>query len=202
MEQTIDLNMSISFDAANLDARTLQNLIHMIYSRGQLLKSATGGLFDASRTLLHLLAHSARCETVRDVVSVIAAHDAVYGPGLTGVTIPPESITFTGFPEAPDVLTLRAYGQLAYLMLNFSSEAKRVPARRSEIFNVKYAFRAWLVALGMNGPDFSESQAALLRDLPGCCNYRTEETRERAMERAREKRGAKKRGKIEFVYTE
>ena len=55
MENTIDLNMSFDFDAAQFDGASLRNLVHMIYSREALLNKSTGGCFHVAPTLIQLL---------------------------------------------------------------------------------------------------------------------------------------------------
>ena len=82
MENTIDLNMSFDFDAAQFDGASLRNLVHMIYSREHLLNKATGGCFNVAPTLINLLATCIELETVEDFLQVLVAHDAVYGAGL------------------------------------------------------------------------------------------------------------------------
>lgn len=205
MENMIDLNMSFTFSTEQLDGKALRNLVNMLYSRGPLLTAATGGRFGAARSLVHLLEQTAKSDNASDIVQALVAHDAVYGPGLTGVEITAESVTFTGFPEAPDVMTLRAYGQLAYLMLMRSAAANRIATRHIEILNVKYTFRSWLVDLGMNGDAFRDTRATLLAGITGNGSYRSDEGYARSLQRAKDERrakGGKPRGQVTFEYVE
>ena len=127
MENTIDLNMSFDFDAAQFDGASLRNLVHMIYSREHLLNKATGGSFNVAPTLINLLATCIELETVEDFLQVLVAHDAVYGQALHGIEITSQHVRINGFGEAPDVRTLKAYGQLAVLMATRSRELQGDP---------------------------------------------------------------------------
>ena len=63
---------------------------------------------------------------MEDFLQVLVAHDAVYGAGLAGIEITPQFIRISGFGEAPDIRTLKAYGQLAVLMATRSRELRYI----------------------------------------------------------------------------
>ena len=205
MENTIDLNMSFDFDAGQFDGPALRNLVHMIYTREYLLNKATGGSFRVAPSLIQLLSTCVELDTVEDFLQVLVAHDAVYGPGVQGLEISPQVIRFTGFGAAPDVRTLKAYGQLAVLMATRCRELRYVYARHFNITNELYTFHSWLVTLGMNGSEFKETREILMARLNGCMGYRTPQAREKALERAkllRARKEKKPRVEVTFEYTE
>ena len=142
---------------------------------------------------------------MEDFLQVLVAHDAVYGAGLTGIEITSQHVRISGFGEAPDVRTLKAYGQLAVLMATRSRELRYVYARHIPVTNELFTFRAWLVTLGMNGADFKETREILMARLDGCMGYRTPQTREKARERAkmlRARKEKKPRVEVTFEYVE
>ena len=205
MENTIDLNMSFDFDTGQFDGAGLRNLVHMIYSREHLLNKATGGSFNVAPTLINLISTCVELETVEDFIQVLVAHDAVYGQALHGIEITSQHVRINGFGEAPDVRTLKAYGQLAVLMATRSRELRYVYARHIPVTNELFTFRAWLVTLGMNGADFKETREILMARLDGCMGYRTPQTREKARERAkllRARKEKKPRAEVTFEYVE
>ena len=205
MENTIDLNMSFDFDTGQFDGASLRNLIHMIYSREALLNKSTGGCFHVAPTLIQLLSTCVELDTVEDFLQVLVAHDAVYGQALHGIEITLQHVRISGFGEAPDVCTLKAYGQLAVLMATRSRELRYVYARHIPVTNELFTFRAWLVTLGMNGADFKETREILMARLDGCMGYRTPQTREKARERAkmlRARKEKKSRVEVTFEYVE
>ena len=205
MENAIDLNMAFDFDASPFDGATLRNLVHMIYAREHLLNKSTGGCFNVAPTLINLLATCVELDTVEDFLQVLVAHDAVYGPALSGIEITPQHVRISGFGEAPDVRTLKAYGQLAVLMVTRSRELRYVYARHFSVTNELFTFRAWLVTLGMNGADFKETREILMARLDGCMGYRTPQSKEKALERAkllRARKEKKPRVEVTFEYCE
>ena len=205
MVNSIDLNMSFDFDTDQFDGASLRNLVHMIYSREALLNKSTSGCFHVAPTLIQLLSTCVELDTVEDFLQVLVAHDAVYGAGLTGIEITPQHVRISGFGEAPDVRTLKAYGQLAVLMVTRSRELRYVYARHFAVTNELYTFRAWLVTLGMNGREFKEAREILLAPLNGCMGHRTPQTREKALERAkmlRARKEKKPRVEVTFEYVE
>ena len=205
MENTIDLNMSFDFDTGQFDGASLRNLVHMIYSREALLNKSTGGCFHVAPTLVQLLSTCVELDTVEDFLQVLVARDAVYGAGLAGIEITPQFIRISGFGEAPDIRTLKAYGQLAVLMATQSQKLRYVYARHFAVTNELYTFRAWLVTLGMNGREFREAREILLAPLNGCMGHRTPQTREKALERAkmlRARKEKKPRVEVTFEYVE
>lgn len=205
MENTIDLNMSFDFDTGQFDGASLRNLVHMIYSREALLNKSTGGCFHVAPTLIQLLSTCVELDTVEDFLQVLVAHDAVYGQALHGIEITSQHVRINGFGEAPDVRTLKAYGQLAVLMATRSRELRYVYARHIPVTNELFTFRAWLVTLGMNGADLKETREILMARLDGCMGYRTPQTREKARERAKILRARKeKKPRVEgtFEYVE
>ena len=204
MDNTIDLNISFDFNAGRFDGPSLRNLVHMIHSREYLLNKATDGCFHVAPSLIQLLSSCVELDTVEDFLQVLVAHDAVYGPGVQGLEITPQSIRFTGFGAAPDVRTLKAYGQLAVLMATRCRELRYVYARHFNVTNELYTFRSWLVTLGMNGGEFKETREILLARLSGCMGYRTPQAREKALERAkllRARKEKKPRVEVTFEYT-
>ena len=205
METTIDLNMSFDFDTGQFDGASLRNLVHMIYSREALLNKSTGGCFHVAPTLIQLLSTCVELDAVEDFLQVLVAHDAVYGQALHGIEITSQHVRISGFGEAPDVRTLKAYGQLAVLMATRSRELRYVYARHFTVTNEMFTFRAWLVTLGMNGADFKETREILMARLDGCMGYRTPQTREKARERAkmlRARKEKKPRVEVTFEYVE
>ena len=205
MENTIDLNMSFDFDTGQFDGASLRNLVHMIYSREALLSKSTGGCFHVAPTLIQLLSTCVELDTVEDFLQVLVAHDAVYGQALHGIEITSQHVRISGFGEAPDVRTLKAYGQLAVLMATRSRELRYVYARHIPVTNELFTFRAWLVTLGMNGADFKETREILMARLDGCMGYRTPQTKEKALERAKMLRARKEKKphvEVTFEYVE
>ena len=70
---------------------------------------------------------------------------------------------------------MQAYIELAALMNKQALEQKRVRAEKKEISNEKYAFRVWLVRIGMKGDKYKSVLKILLKNLSGNSSFLTDE---------------------------
>ena len=70
---------------------------------------------------------------------------------------------------------------------------KRVLKDKFHSSNEKYAFRCWLVRLGMVGDDYKVTRKILLSNMPGNSAFRTEDQKEAAIEKLKAKKGEEKK---------
>lgn len=172
MDTAIDLNMSFDFGMDQFNTMVLRNLINLLYSKSDLINRATGSSFHVQKTLVQMLSLGLSEDSIPAFIQTLYAHDAVYGPGLSGLEFTTETVRITGFASAPDVESLKAYGQLAVLMVRMACSSHWIQARQCEPVNDRYAFRVWLCSLGMNGPTFKRSRTILLSRLQGDMAFR------------------------------
>ena len=92
------------------------------------------------------------------------------------------------FPFTQDSETVDAYIQLVGLINKMVLEKKRVVKDKLRTSNEKYAFRCWLVHLGMVGDEYKKARKVLLKNVPGNAAFRTEEQKDAALEKLREAR--------------
>ena len=189
------LDAQISFPLAQHTAATLTNLINMIYSRGALLSKATSGEFRVSKSLVDDLAD---CRFIRaqDVSAFMKDRDE---SDLAGLAFDEEKVTFTGFRAVPDAEHFQTFMKLAAAMNKMAITQKRVQAKKVDDSNEKYAFRIWLLRLGMTGEEYSADRKRLLENLTGHTAFRDEGERERWTARQKEKRDAQKAKKEDDV---
>ena len=189
------LDAEISFPLAQHTAATLTNLINMIYSRGALLSKATSGEFRVSKSLVDDLAD---CCFIRaqDASAFMKDRDE---NDLVGLAFDEEKVTFTGFRAVPDAEHFQTFMKLAAAMNKMAITQKRVQAKKVDDSNEKYAFRIWLLRLGMTGEEYSADRKRLLENLTGHTAFRDEGERERWTARQKEKRGAQKAKKEDDV---
>lgn len=180
------LDESVSFPLAQHTAATLTNLINMVYSRGALLSKATGGEFRVSKSLVDDLAE---CRFIRaqDVAAFLKDRDE---GDLAGLALDEEKVTFTGLRAVPDAEHFQTFMKLAAAMNKMAITQKRVQAKKVDDSNEKYAFRIWLLRLGMTGEGYSADRKRLLENLTGHTAFRDEGERERWTARQKEKRDA------------
>ena len=189
------LDAQISFPLAQHTAATLTNLINMIYSRGALLSKATSGEFRVSKSLVDDLAD---CRFIRaqDVSAFMKDRDE---SDFAGLAFDEEKVTFTGFRAVPDAEHFQTFMKLAAAMNKMAITQKRVQAKKVDDSNEKYAFRIWLLRLGMTGEEYSADRKRLLENLTGHTAFRDEGERERWTARQKEKRDALKAKKEDDV---
>ena len=189
------LDAQISFPLAQHTAATLTNLINMIYSRGALLSKATSGEFRVSKSLVDDLAD---CRFIRaqDVSAFMKDQDE---SDLAGLAFDEEKVTFTGFRAVPDAEHFQTFMKLAAAMNKMAITQKRVQAKKVDDSNEKYAFRIWLLRLGMTGEEYSADRKRLLENLTGHTAFRDEGERERWTARQKERRDALKAKKEDDV---
>lgn len=187
-EEPLDMNMNFEIPLGAHTGATLRNLVNLIYSRGPLVNQATGGHFEADTGLIEALKDDRCTYTRANFFRSVADYEDRHGKSLYGLTITPETMSFTGFGEAADVDHLRAFGHLAVMMNNQALHQKRIQAKAVDAANEKYAMRIWLVRIGMDGEEFKQTRKILMENLTGHSAFRTPAEAEKAKAKAQKKR--------------
>ncbi|MCI7180784.1 MAG: hypothetical protein MSA26_09485 [Lachnospiraceae bacterium] len=185
------LDMVISLPIGNHTGNTLRNLVNMIYSRGPLLIKASGGHFRVEKELAEILKDDACTAEVQSFLKALADYTDAHG-GMEGFRITEEQISFTGFPVPADKAHSDAFYQLAAMMNGMALSQKRIQAKEVNTDNEKYAFRIWLLRLGMNGDAYKTTRKVLMENLSGHAAFRTPEEAEKAKVKNKAKREAEK----------
>ena len=187
-EEPLDMNMNFEIPLGAHTGATLRNLVNLIYSRGPLVNQATGGHFEADTGLIEALKDDRCTYTRANFFRSVADYEDRHGKSLYGLTITPETVSFTGFGEAADVDHLRAFGHLAVMMNNQALHQKRIQAKAVDAANEKYAMRIWLVRIGMDGEEFNQTRKILMENITGHSAFRTPAEAEKAKAKAQKKR--------------
>ena len=108
--------------------------------------------------------------------------------GLTGLSFADGKVSFTGFPLTDDPARNTAFQQIACLINKHALEQKRIQAKVVNDDNEKYAFRIWLLRIGMNGDEYKASRKILMENLSGHTAFRTQDEENRWKARQKEKR--------------
>ena len=162
-------NVEISVPLEGHDANSLINLINLIYCKSELINKSTGAAFKIGDSVL---AQLEECQPVTkdDFLWVWETAKA----NAEGISMADDKITFE-FPLPNDSERTQAYIELAALMNKQALEQKRVRAEKKEISNEKYAFRVWLVRIGMKGDKYKAVRKILLNNLSGNSSFLTDE---------------------------
>lgn len=175
--------LTISLPMTNHTADSLHRLINLIYSRGPLISKATGGAFSVTKELVDFL------DTAGVIVGTANFINKVREcGGVEGVTFEEDKISFTGFPMSYDNCKVKALQELCCLINKHVLEQKRIQAKIVNDENEKYAFRIWLLRIGMKGDDYKESRRVLMENLSGHTAFRTKVEEEKWKARQAEKR--------------
>ena len=175
-------SLTISLPMAHHSVDSLRRLINLIYSRGPLLSKSTDGAFGCNKELLTAL-DEAGIVNMEELISMVGEHG-----GLTGLTFDDGKVNFTGFPMTDDPDRSKAFMQLASLMNKHAIEMKRIQAKEVNDENEKYAFRIWLLRLGMNSDEYKTTRKVLMQNLSGHTAFRTKAEEEKWKARQQAKR--------------
>ncbi len=185
------LDMAISLPMGAHTGVSLRNLVNMVYTRGPLLSRATGGNFHVAKELAEALQDDSCTAAVQSFLKTLTDYMEAHG-GMEGLKITEEQISFTGFPAPADKAHADAFCQLAAMMNGMALSQKRIQAKEVSTDNEKYAFRIWLLRLGMNGDDYKSTRKVLMENLGGHAAFRTPEEAEKAKAKNKAKREAQK----------
>ncbi|WP_251389764.1 hypothetical protein [Mediterraneibacter agrestimuris] len=189
-EESLDMVISLPMGAHT--GVSLRNLVNMVYSRGPLLSRATGGNFHVAKELAEALQDDSCTTAVQSFLKTLTDYTEAHG-GMEGLKITEEQISFTGFPVPADKAHADAFCQLAAMMNGMALSQKRIQAKEVNTDNEKYAFRIWLLRLGMNGDDYKSTRKVLMENLGGHAAFRTPEEAKKAKAKNKAKREAQKK---------
>ena len=171
------VSLTVEVPMTNHTGSSIRNLINLVYTRADLLNKALGTSFRVDAGLIQAL---------KDEASILTKES------LLAATITQERITFGTLPETNDTEMLRTFTILCGMMNKQALDQKRIQAKTVNEENEKYALRIWLTRLGMNGPEYKEARRILMANLTGHSAFRTEEEKERWLQRQAEKRESQK----------
>lgn len=189
------VSLTVSVPADRHTGNSLRCLVNLVFTRASLLNKALGTSFRVDEGLTKALEDDSAALTTEAFRKAVAAYEDEHGKAIDGLTITPETVTFSTLPETDDAARIRTFTVLCGLMNKQALEAKRIMAKAVNEENEKYALRIWLTRLGMNGPEFKEERKILMANLTGHCAFRTPAEEEKWKKRQAEKREALKAAK-------
>ena len=164
--------------------KTLVNLTYLVASRAKLINKSIRCLdaFSINERFIEKL-QEALPETIEDFMQTVEAVDA--NSINAGLLFEEDGISFCGFPVSTESETVQAYMDLASLANKMALAQKRVQLNTSDDENEKYAFRGWLLRLGMKGDEYKNTRKILLENLDGNAAFRTADQAEAFREKHR-----------------
>ena len=151
---------------------SLRNLINMLASK-QALISASFGL--EHPLLERALAEELDWITIEDVDSFVAVWRNLARGRARGLELDLATHTLIlQLPkENPTLEEMMAFRDLAIGMEASAKKQKHTSRKTAQEENPKFAFRTWLIRLGMNGDEFKASRKVLLAKLAGNSSFRS-----------------------------
>ena len=170
VEMQVD-GYAVEFPLADHTGASLRNLVNMLSSKQQLLISA----FD----LPHLFMDNRFAEELShketDNIETFQESLLALGPDrCPGIEFDFEKQTMAlKLAKAdPSVDEMAAFRDLAVCINQNAKKLKNASFRPSQEENPKFAFRTWLIRLGMNGDEFKTARKVLLAKLDGNSAFR------------------------------
>ena len=160
-----------AFPLYGFTADMLRNLVNMLAGKERLITAALAlehAILDAA------LAEELAGREIGDVDSFIAVWDELEQGRAPGMKFSAETRTLLlEMPkQAPTKEEMEAFAALMVFMVNFAKCIKSASRKPSQEENPKFAFRTWLIRLGMNGDEFKAVRKVLLARLSGNSSFR------------------------------
>ena len=175
--KTASSKFSVPFPITEHTVNSIMNLVCMIYTRGSLLSKATGGNFGADKELIEVMLEDSFSN--KDELIDFIKGQIEDGRRLDGLNFEDDKVTFDGFDAVQNPEKREVYSRFVERMNNMALKQKRIQAKEVDEKNEKYAFRIWLIRLGMNGIDYKLDRKILLQNLCGHSAFRTEADKEK-----------------------
>ena len=150
---------------------TLRNLVNMLYSKQHLIMMA----FETNEPLMDdIFPEDLGEKEMVTIEEFKKALDELSLERIPGVAFDFEKETFTIKLAAQnlDSEKIAAFQDLTAFINQNAKKQKRAAFKRAQDDNPKYAFRTWLIRLGMNGSEYKTTRKALLQNLEGSGAFR------------------------------
>lgn len=88
------------------------------------------------------------------------------------VKVSEDELKFNWFKETPSTEKITAYNDFILKVVELAKKQKRVTAKEREVTNERYAFRCFLLRIGLIGSEFKNTRKILLENLVGNCAFK------------------------------
>ncbi|WP_461206080.1 hypothetical protein [Clostridium sp. DL1XJH146] len=148
------------------------NIINMLYSKQKLIMlSFKSNVSFMDATFAKDLSKES-VETLEELNGVIKKLGEARCPGLA-FNLEEETLTFKLDGIQMDDEKLNAFKDLCVLISDTAKKLKRASFKQAQDDNPKYAFRTWLIRIGMKGNEYKATRKTLLKNLEGSGAFRT-----------------------------
>ena len=169
LEELSGIEVKLNFEEHTADS--LKNIINMLYSKQRLIMMA----FETEEDFMDDgFAEDLNKIEIKDLEGLKKAFEEIGINRCPGFQIDFDEKTFTfklyGSKLNPE--RIKAFQDLCVLIANYGRALNRASFKQAQDDNPKYAFRTWLIRIGMNGPEYKETRKTLLKHLEGSGAFR------------------------------
>lgn len=170
-EQTEDVGFEVIVDMVGHTGTSLKNLIYMLYSKQQFIKTAFGREEDLIKTELVEKMKERKVVEIQDFIVALNGMNAITHRGLH-FDFEKKQITFRFHDGDIETDKVNTYIQFVSLVNEKAKEIKCASSKVTISDNPKYTFRTWLLRLGMIGDEYKVARKVLLANLEGNIAFR------------------------------
>ena len=161
-----------AFPLYGFTAAMLRNVVNMLASKEPLITAA----FELDRPMMDAtLAEEIDGREIDDVDAFVAVWDELEqgrAPGMK-LNAATRTLLIEMTKQAPTPGEMEAFSVLMVFMANFAKCIRSASRKTAQAENPKFAFRTWLIRLGMNGDEFKAVRKVLLAKLAGNSSFRS-----------------------------
>lgn len=163
-QDLVEFEVELPMDGYN--GASLRNLVNILYSKQHLIKKALGTSKDIIASDFVEGINNGHIETLEDFQRALQGIDDA---GKQGVKFDfrDKTIKVCFLEGQPDADRIKAYTQLVGLLSEYAKTVKHSSTKVKPADNEKYAFRVFLLRLGMIGDEYKVARKVLLENLDG-----------------------------------
>lgn len=150
---------------------SLRNLVNMIYSKQELIQKAIGIIKGIISEDFITGINKDKIESLEDFKTAIEGIGEKSCPGIE-FDFEEQRITFKFIEGDADAEKIKAYSQFVGLLNQSAKTLKHASPKVNITDNDKFAFRTWLIRLGMIGDEYKSARKILLERLSGNSAFR------------------------------
>ncbi|GIW48993.1 MAG: hypothetical protein KatS3mg079_469 [Caloramator sp.] len=164
-------SVNLEFPIEEYTGRTLKNVLNMIYSKQHLIVKA---LELKEHFIDESFIKNLNSKKIENLEEFKDAINELGTDGLKGIYFDFDKGTFTFKLLGEDITSekIKAFMELASFINLNAQKLKYASYKQSQQDNPKYAFRTWLIRLGMNGDEYKQIRKTLLSNLDGNSAFR------------------------------
>lgn len=160
----------------SLESETVNNLLAYLEERGFAGKPADTARQEHSGMVISIPKDTFTNQALENLIRLVESKSNLIKNAFVTdspeLVITEDMVSFPWFPEPTGPDEINAYIQFVHRLCEMAITQKRVTAQVGETDNEKYAFRCFLLRLGMIGSEYKTVRKILLRNLTGDSAFR------------------------------